>query len=79
LVLFAESVGLDLGDSNCLLITYFYAAFTSKTFFCVDRYRLIVLHLEDIHGTNLNAFLATLTFIVINLYLVTHMPVLLKN
>jgi hypothetical protein len=60
-------------------VTYLDTAFTPQTLLGVNGYGLFILHLEDIHRTNLDTFFASFTFVSINDYVISHMFSLLYN
>jgi hypothetical protein len=68
-----EALPLDLRDGYSLLVTDLNAALAAQTFLCVDRHRFTILHLINIHGTNLYTFFTSFTFIRIDDYFIPHM------
>jgi hypothetical protein len=70
----SENKKCDLVFSNgdSFLITYFYTAFTTQTFFGVNRNRLAILHFVNIYGANLYALFTSFTFIMIDNYFISH-------
>jgi hypothetical protein len=64
-----------LGLRHCdgLFVTDFHTAFTTQTLLSVNGLGFVVLHLEDIYGTDFNTFLTPLTFFLVDFYLVSHL------
>jgi hypothetical protein len=58
---------------DCVFFTNFDATFTTQTLFSVNGLGFVVLHLEDIYGTDFNTFLTPLTFFLVDFYLVSHL------
>jgi len=67
-----EKGGLIFCNRDGFLIADFHTTLTSQTLFSVNRNRFAVLHLININGTNLHAFLASFTFIMIDYYFISH-------
>jgi hypothetical protein len=64
---------LDFRDRDGLLIADLYAALAAKAFFGVDRNGFTFLHFIHVYRTDLNAFLASFTLVVIHCDFVRHL------
>jgi hypothetical protein len=71
--LFCGVETLDFRDRDGLLIADLYAALAAKAFFGVDCNGFTFLHFINIYRTDLHAFLASFTLVVIHCDFVRHL------
>jgi len=64
---------LGFRDCDSLIVADFHTAFTTQTLLSVNGLGFVVLHLEDIYGTDFNTFFTPLTFFFVDFYLVSHL------
>jgi hypothetical protein len=64
---------LNFCDRDGFLVADLYAALAAKAFLGVDRHGLAILHFIHVNRTNLHAFLASFTLVVIHCHFVRHL------